>query len=172
VPTYVRTGFYVCRIIKKPLLLLRIRNHQSDRLEIFKGARYYPFTAPLEISGRLDRWFLILSNSKLIASVSFQSTSTGTNPDATFMILTSPRVASVLFRANSRGEEIILFRLRGTKHDGCLRGTKHNGCSSSYWFCCRGHGFQKAFLPSESAKVLLRQRYSSSGLSMDLEDYS
>eukprot|EP00590_Aulacoseira_subarctica_P000798 CAMPEP_0172420310 /NCGR_PEP_ID=MMETSP1064-20121228/6700_1 /TAXON_ID=202472 /ORGANISM="Aulacoseira subarctica , Strain CCAP 1002/5" /LENGTH=380 /DNA_ID=CAMNT_0013160229 /DNA_START=47 /DNA_END=1189 /DNA_ORIENTATION=- len=38
--------------------------------------------------------------------------------------------------------------------------------------CVYSYGFQKAFLPSESAKVFLRQQYSSSGLSMHLEDHS
>jgi len=61
---------------KKPLLLLRIQNQRSDRPEICSNSGPHYFTLFEQISGQSDRWFLILSNSKLIASVSFQSTST------------------------------------------------------------------------------------------------
>ena len=75
VPTYVRTGFYVCRIIKKPLLLQNIRNRQSDWPENCSATALHYFTLAEQISGQSDRWFLIFCNSKVTGSVSFQDTS-------------------------------------------------------------------------------------------------
>ena len=55
--------------------MLRIKNYRSDRPENCSNSGSHYFTLFEQISGQSDWWFLILSNSKLVASVSFQDTS-------------------------------------------------------------------------------------------------